>query len=108
MRRGPLPEPLTTGSFSLRTSDKAGVTRTRTRAKDLVIVSRGIRVPFAGSIEDSPAAALRAYTDLDDSTILVRASALRLWGGPLPSHQNPIGGSISLAGVVSVSLAGPM
>ena len=82
MRRAPLPLHLTTGSFSLRAADKAGVTRTRTAARDLVTVSRGIRVP-AGSAGAGPAA-LRAYTDLDDDSILSLGSAARLWSAPLP------------------------
>ena len=82
MRRAPLPNHLTTGSFSLRAADKAGVTRTRTAAKDLVTVSRGIRIP-AGSAAAGPAA-LRAYTDLDDGSILSLGSAARLWNAPLP------------------------
>ncbi|KRE82279.1 hypothetical protein ASG86_11530 [Arthrobacter sp. Soil764] len=82
MRRAPLPSHLTTGSFSLRTSDKAGISRTRTAAKDLVTVSRGIRVPVQSRAVG--AAALRAYTDLDDTSILASLSAARLWEAPLP------------------------
>ena len=83
MRRAPLPLHLTTGSFSLRAADKAGVTRTRTAARDLVTVSRGIRVPTGSAA--AGAAALRAYTDLDDESILSLGSAARLWNAPLPS-----------------------
>ncbi|MFJ4286360.1 endonuclease domain-containing protein [Paenarthrobacter nicotinovorans] len=86
MRRKELPEHLTTGSFSVRASDKAGVPRSRTLAKDLVLVSRGIRMPAASVA--SGAAALRAYTDLDDSSILVSLSAARIWGIPLPGNRN--------------------
>ncbi|MGO4590584.1 endonuclease domain-containing protein [Paenarthrobacter sp. 2TAF44] len=86
MRRASLPDHLTTGSFSVRASDKAGVPRSRTHAKDLVLVSRGIRVP-AGS-DASGASALHAYTDLDDSSILVSLSAARIWGVPLPSSYS--------------------
>jgi hypothetical protein len=84
MRRAPLPGYLTTGSFSLRAADKAGVTRTRTQAKDLVTVSRGIRVPAASTA--SGTAALRAYTDLDDESVLSLGSAARLWAAPLPGR----------------------
>jgi hypothetical protein len=84
MRRAPLPHHLTTGSFSVRAADKAGVTRTRTRAKDLVVVSRGVRVSMES--QASGAAALRAYTDLDDTSILTHGSAARIWEGPLPSR----------------------
>ena len=82
MRRAPLPLHLTTGSFSLRAADKAGVTRTRTAAQDLVTVSRGIRVPSGSAAAGS--AALRAYTDLDDEATLSLGSAARLWRAPLP------------------------
>jgi hypothetical protein len=82
MRRAPLPAHLATGSFSLRAADKAGVTRTRTQAKDLVTVSRGIRVPLDSAA--SGAAALRAYTGLDDESVLALGSAARLWAAPLP------------------------
>ena len=84
MRRTNLPDHLTTGSFSLRASDKAGVTRKRTAAKDLVTVSRGVRVPVLSGA--SGAAALRAYTDLDDASVLVMLSAARLWNVPLPGY----------------------
>lgn len=83
MRRAELPDHLTTGSFSVRTSDKAGVSRTRTAAKDLVTVSRGIRVPVHSGA--SGAAALRGYTDLDDTSVLTSLSALRVWCGPVPA-----------------------
>lgn len=86
MHRATLPEHLTTGSFSVRASDKAGVTRSRTRAKDLLLVSRGIRMP-AGS-EASGSSALRAYTDLDDSSTLVSLSAARIWHIPLPGNRS--------------------
>ncbi|NWL33642.1 endonuclease domain-containing protein [Paenarthrobacter nitroguajacolicus] len=84
MRRTNLPDHLTTGSFSLRASDKAGVTRKRTAAKDLVTVSRGVRVPVLSGA--TGAAALRAYTDLDDASVLVMPSAARLWNVPLPGY----------------------
>jgi hypothetical protein len=45
-------------------------------------VSRGIRVPADSAA--TGAAALRAYTDLDDESILSFASSARLWNAPLP------------------------
>ena len=84
MRRAPLPFHLTTGSFSLRAADKAGISRTRTAAQDLVTVSRGIRVPTDSAA--AGAAALRAYTDLDDEATLSLGSAARLWSAPLPGR----------------------
>ncbi|MFJ6077633.1 hypothetical protein ACIQC0_04895 [Pseudarthrobacter sp. NPDC092419] len=86
MRRAELPDELTTGSFSVRSSDKAGVSRTRTAAKDLVTVSRGIRIPVHSGA--SGAAALRGYTDLDDTSVLTSLSALRVWGGPVPAAMS--------------------
>ena len=86
MRRAPLPPHLTTGSFSLRAADKAGLTRSRTRANDLVTVSRGIRVPLGYGTGSGAVEALRAYTDLDDLSVLVHASAARIWGVPLPGY----------------------
>ncbi len=68
----------------MRASDKAGVPRKRTAAKDLVTVSRGVRVPVLSGA--SGAAAMRAYTDLDDTTILVSLSAGRVWNIPLPAN----------------------
>lgn len=81
MHRAPLPEYLTGGSFSLRMSDKAGVSRTRTEAKDLATVSRGIRVHLGSDAKG--AAALRAYTELDDSSALTHVSAARIWRASL-------------------------
>lgn len=86
MRRAPLPEYLNAGSFSLRASDKAGITRTRTLAKDLLAVSRGIRVPIHS--EASGAAALRGYTDVDDQSYLALYSAARIWRHPLPARHS--------------------
>ncbi|QHK21435.1 hypothetical protein GU243_18970 [Pseudarthrobacter psychrotolerans] len=77
MHRAPLPEHLTAGSFSLRMSDKAGISRTRTAAKDLATVSRGIRVHLGSAAKG--AAALRAYTELDDTSALTHVSAARVW-----------------------------
>ena len=77
MHRAPLPEHLAAGSFSLRMSDKAGVSRTRTEAKDLATVSRGIRVHLGSDARG--AAALRAYTELDDTSALTHVSAARVW-----------------------------
>ena len=85
MHRAPLPPHLATGSFSLRAADKAGLTRTRTAANDLVTVSRGIRVPLASAA--AGAAALRAYTDLDDTSILALGSAGRIWNVPLTGRH---------------------
>jgi hypothetical protein len=71
------------GSFSLRASDKAGISRTRTEAKDLATVSRGIRMHLAS--EASGASALRAYTELDDASVLCFGSAARVLKAGLPA-----------------------
>lgn len=101
MRRLELPQALTSGSFSVRTSDAAGVPRKRTRASDLITVSRGIRVPARS--QASGTAALRAYSELDDYCVLCHFSAARLWRAHLPSWAEndwrvhlarPRGGSI--------------
>jgi hypothetical protein len=82
MHRAPLPGHLTKGSFSLRASDKAGISRTRTEANDLATVSRGIRMHLGS--EASGAAALRAYTEIDDASVLAFASAARVLQAGLP------------------------
>ncbi|MDQ0616850.1 hypothetical protein [Arthrobacter globiformis] len=83
MRKAPLPEHLRKGSFSLRAADKAGVSRTRTEAKDLATVSRGIRMHLDS--EASGAAALRAYTEIDDASVLAFGSAARVLQAGLPA-----------------------
>ncbi|MGG5172291.1 endonuclease domain-containing protein [Pseudarthrobacter sp. J1738] len=83
MRKSQLPEHLQGVSFALRASDKSGVSRGRTRAKDLMVVSRGIRLPT--QTQPRGAAAVRAYTELDESSILSHVSAARLWEMPLPA-----------------------
>ncbi|MGX9898697.1 hypothetical protein ACW0JT_00320 [Arthrobacter sp. SA17] len=83
MHRARLPEHLTKDAFSLRASDKAGVSRTRTEAKDLATVSRGIRI-YLGS-EAAGAAALRAYTELDEVSVLSFGSAARIVEAALPA-----------------------
>lgn len=85
MRKAELPDHLKGVAFALRTSDKAGVTRTRTRARDLLPVSRGIRIPL--STQPSGADAVRAYTDVDGASILVLCSAARVMGMPVPAPQ---------------------
>lgn len=101
MRRLELPTPLTEGSFSVLAADAAGIPRKRTRAQDLIAVSRGIRIP-AGSTAQG-AAALRAYCQLDECTVLCHFTAARIWRVGLPRWADgdwriqlarPRGGSI--------------
>ena len=82
MRRIPLPPSLLDGSFSLRTADLEGVPRKRTRARDVLTVSRSIRLPAAAQPKGTEA--LRAYTDLDGSCLLSHHSAARILGIALP------------------------
>lgn len=86
MRRAPLPLHLTTGSFSLRAADKAGVTRTRTGANDLVTVSRGIRVPL-----DSAAAGLPPCGPTRSSTTTPSSPLDRRRGCSAPRRVNVVG-----------------
>ena len=81
IHRAPLPEHLGAGSFSLRMSDKAGVSRTRTEAKDLATVSRGIRSTSALLLGVPPRCA--PIRDLDDDPSLTHVSAARVWSAAL-------------------------
>ena len=82
MRRFELPRPLADGSFSVLAADAAGIPRKRTRAQDLVTVSRGIRVPVGSGAQGT--AALRAYCQLDECTVLCHFTAARIWRVGLP------------------------
>ncbi|MET1021465.1 MAG: hypothetical protein ABWX69_04615 [Arthrobacter sp.] len=82
MRRVELPTSLVNGSFSVLAADAARIPRKRTRAQDLITVSRGIRIPAGSSAGGT--AALRAYCQLDDSTVLCHFTAARLWRVGLP------------------------
>ncbi len=85
MRRSQLPPHLLQRSFTTKTSDAVGVSNVRTRAKDLIRVSRGILVPAGVPLQG--AAALAAYTEANPASILSHLSAARLWGIPLPPRQ---------------------
>ncbi|MHA7271143.1 hypothetical protein [Arthrobacter sp. HLT1-20] len=82
MRRIQLPQYLYGRSFTTQSSDAAGVPRGRTRAGDLFIVSRGIRVPAGIPLQG--AAALAAYTEANPLSVLSHVSAAQLWNIPLP------------------------
>ena len=86
MRRSPLPDHLLRRSFTTKTSDAAGVSNGRTRAKDLIRLSRGIVVPAGVPIHG--AAALAAYTEANPVSVLSHLSAARLWGMPLPPRND--------------------
>lgn len=92
---------LADGSFSILAADAAGIPRKRTRAQDLITVSRGIRIPAGSSAQG--AAALRAYCQLDACTVLCHLTAARIWRVGLPAWADcdwrihlarPRGGSI--------------
>ncbi|MBP2411210.1 hypothetical protein JOF48_000009 [Arthrobacter stackebrandtii] len=83
MRRKQLPQHLSRRSFGIQASDDAGVPRGRTRASDLIVVSRGIRMPAGVPLKG--AAALAAYTEASPLSVLSHTSAARLWGIPLPA-----------------------
>lgn len=83
MPRTPLPKELLSGSFTHHAARDLGVTRKRQRRPDVVIPSRGIRLPFDGA--GGPAASLRAYTELDDASVLTHHSGARVWECALPT-----------------------
>ncbi|MFQ4148399.1 hypothetical protein AAGW05_06840 [Arthrobacter sp. LAPM80] len=86
MRRSELPQHLLRRSFTTKSSDAAGVPRVRTRAKDLIRVSRDIRVPDGVPLRGPDAVA--AYTEVNPVHVLSHLSAARLWGIPLPPRQD--------------------
>lgn len=83
MLRTSLPKELLTGSFTSTTASALGVTRKRQRQPDVAIPSRGIRVPFEGV--RGPAASVRAYTELDSTSVLTHDSGGRIWECALPA-----------------------
>ncbi|MDR6508302.1 hypothetical protein [Arthrobacter oryzae] len=78
-----LPEELLAGSFTDLAARELGVTRKRQRQPDVVIPSRGIRIPFDGA--SGPIASLRAYTELDSTSVLTHHSGARIWACGLPA-----------------------
>lgn len=85
MRRVELPHHLRRRSFTTKSADELGVSNSRTHAKDLIRVSRGILVPAGVPLQG--AAALAAYIDANPANVLSHLSAARLWGIPLPPRQ---------------------
>lgn len=83
MPRTPLPSELLAVSFTDRAARELGVSRKRQRQADVVIPSRGIRLPLDGA--GSAAANLRAYTDLDGESVLTHLSGARIWACSLPA-----------------------
>jgi hypothetical protein len=83
MARKPLPEELLSGSFTSAAAAAAGVSRKRQRQPDVVIPSRGVRLPLCTNT--GVPANLRAYTALDDSSVLTHQSGARIWSAGLPA-----------------------
>lgn len=82
MALSPLPDELLAGSFTTAIAVGSGVSRKRQRQPDVVIPSRGIRIPLHGN--SAAPAILRAYTALDNSSALTHHSAGSVWALGLP------------------------
>jgi hypothetical protein len=79
----PLPEPIEGRAFHVREARDAGVTRKRTRARDLVAPFHGVRSPVIGTVVEH-AAAYR--TRMAQGHVFGGVTAARLWGLPLPTE----------------------
>ncbi|WP_457972147.1 endonuclease domain-containing protein [Arthrobacter sp. D1-17] len=82
MGLSPLPQHLLAGSFTSVQAVAQGVSRKRQRQPDVVIPSRGIRVPLEG--EPTTGAHLRAYAAVAARSTLTHHSGARIWGFSLP------------------------
>jgi len=82
MALSPLPDELLAGSFTSAIAAGSGVSRKRQRQPDVVIPSRGIRIPLHGT--SAAPANLRAYTALDNSSALTHHSGGMIWALGLP------------------------
>ncbi|WP_433874958.1 hypothetical protein [Sinomonas atrocyanea] len=80
--RLPLPEPLRGRSFSLEEARALGASRSRLRASDLVIPTRGVRVPWDAA--PSPEATVRPLLDVIAGGVASFTTAARVWQFPLP------------------------
>jgi len=86
MQRKPLPPELSGGSFTAVQGRQAGLSRNRSRARDVAVVSRGIRVPLEADLRGP--SALLAYTADDPGAVVMDLTAAQLNGLPLPRrHQ---------------------
>lgn len=81
-RRAPLPDDLSSHSFTLDSARRAGVQRSRTRAADLWTPSRGIRVPKNAELE--PVGRYQPYLDVTPGSWISHTSAAQLFAIPLP------------------------
>jgi hypothetical protein len=82
MALSPLPGELLAGSFTTAIAASSGVSRKRQRQPDVVIPSRGIRVPLHANA--GVPANLRGYTALDNVSTLTHHSGGRIWALGLP------------------------
>lgn len=80
-----LPSALAQRSFALPESDACGVSRGRTRARDLRTVSRGVRVPVG--VEQSLAQRIRPHLVLLPDAVVSDVTAAQLYGMPLPPQM---------------------
>lgn len=79
----PLPGPLAAGSFTIDEGRLLGLSQGRTRAKDLHVPSRGIRVP--SGVEQSLLARARPYTRLGTADTVSHFSAAEIHAFKLPA-----------------------
>lgn len=85
MRRSkPLPEPLRGQSFSLADADGLGIERGRTRRSDLLIPSRGLRVPWDDDQDDVER--IRPIVQITPDGVASHSTAAMVWGIPLPGR----------------------
>ncbi|HYH77238.1 MAG TPA: hypothetical protein VD841_07030 [Arthrobacter sp.] len=82
MALSPLPGELLAGSFTTAIAASSGLSRKRQRQPDVVIPSRGVRIPMHGNA--AVTANLRAYTALDNTSILTHHSGGKIWALGLP------------------------
>lgn len=80
-RSGSLPERLLEGPFTLSQARDAGVSKRRTRARDLAIPCRGVRRSAGG--DDSLLERVRALVAITGA-VASHLTAAALWGFPLP------------------------
>lgn len=86
-KRFALPDPLDGRSFTTKAAEAIGVPRSRTRASDLSLPSRGIRVPRRST--QGMLDRCRPYTELAPGSFLSHTTAAIIHGMPLPQWCNP-------------------
>lgn len=85
----PLPPGLAARSFALAEPDAAAVTRSRSRASDLSVPTRGVRLPRG--LELLSTAGLAGLARLDPTVVLSHTTAAKLWGIPVPGYADKAG-----------------